>query len=211
MSTAETAVGGGYRAPEEQHLSPAEERFEKTRRTSGLVLGPLAFLIVFFAPLGLEPPQQRLAAIFLLVVIFWVTEAIPIPVTAVLGLVLTVILGVDAAENIFPLFSDGTIFLFIGGFIIAQAMMVHGLDRRFAFRVLSLPGVAGSTYRTIIAFGAIAALVSAFVSNTATTAMLFPIGLGIMNTLAGLVHEQSDGETERSRLRFGTLLMLMIA
>ena len=212
MGATGTAVGGGYKTPEEEeHLTPAEERFEKARRTTGLVVGPLLFLIILFAPLGLERPQQTLAAIFLMVIILWMTEAIPIPITAVLGLVLTVLLGVASGDTIFPLFSDGTIFLFIGGFIIAQAMMVHGVDRRFAYRVLSLPKVAGSTYRTIIAFGAIAALISAFVSNTATTAMLLPIGLGIMNALAGLVDDQSDEDTNRSRLRFGTALMLMIA
>ncbi len=90
-------------------------------------------------------------------------------------------------------------------------MMTHGLDRRFAFRVLSLPGIANSTYAVIIAFGATAALISAFISNTATAAMLLPIGLGMMGALAGLVSDQSEGETDPSRLRFSTALMIMIA
>ncbi len=90
-------------------------------------------------------------------------------------------------------------------------MMTHGLDRRFAFRVLSIPGVSNSTYGVIIAFGAIAALLSAFISNTATAAMLLPIGLGMMGALAGLVSDQAEGDTDPSRLRFGTALMLMIA
>ena len=77
--------------------------------------------------------------------------------------------------------------------------------------MLSIPGIARSTYGVIVGFGLIAALISAFVSNTATTAMLFPIGLGIMGTLAGLVSEQSEGDTDVRRLRFGTALMLMIA
>jgi len=208
---ADVAVGGGYRAPEEQKLSPREERFERARRTTGLFAAPIVFVVMLLLPLDLEGAQQTLAAIFLLVIVLWITEAIPIPVAAVLGVVLAVLLGVAPSDSIFPLFSDGTIFLFLGGFIIAQAMMVHGLDRRFAFRVLSIPGIAGSTYRTIVAFGAIAAALSAFISNTATTAMLFPIGIGIMNTLAGLVDEQSDEDTDRTRLRFGTALMLMIA
>ncbi len=65
-------------------------------------------------------------------------------------------------DIVFGSFADDTIFLFIGAFIIAQAMVTHGLDRRFAFRILSLPGVARSTYGVIIAFGAIAACISAF-------------------------------------------------
>ena len=116
----------------------------------------------------------------------------------------------SASDLVYGSFGSDTIFLFIGAFIIAQAMRTHGLDRRFAFRVLSLPGVAKSTYRLIIAFGAIAASISAFISNTATAAMLLPIGLGMMGALGDLVSDQSDENTDASRLRFGTALMLMI-
>jgi solute carrier family 13 (sodium-dependent dicarboxylate transporter), member 2/3/5 len=220
--TEDIRPGGTYRTLDEQRevLSPAEERFEKARRTIGLFLGPLAFLIMLLLPLGLDYSQKTLSAVLVFVVVFWITEAIPIPITAVIGLAMCVILNVtqtptgaedDPADIIFGSFSDDTIFLFIGSFIIAQAMMTHGLDRRFAYLVLSIRGVARSTFGVIIAFGAIAALISAFMSNTATTAMLFPIGLGIMGALAGLVSDQAEGERDPSRLRFGTALMLMIA
>jgi solute carrier family 13 (sodium-dependent dicarboxylate transporter), member 2/3/5 len=209
----EVGRGATYRTLDEQEgkLSAAEERFERARRTVGLFLGPAALLLVLALPLDLEPAQQTLAAIFLFVIVFWITEAIPIPVTAVLGLCLCVALGVADGDTVFAAFASSTIFLFIGSFIIAEAMMVHGLDRRFAFRVLSIRGVAQSTYRTIIGFGIIAMLLSAFISNTASTAMLFPIGLGVMGALSGLIDEQSEGKTNPERLRFGTALMLMIA
>jgi solute carrier family 13 (sodium-dependent dicarboxylate transporter), member 2/3/5 len=214
--------GGTYKTLDEQRevLSPAEERFERRRRTIGLFLGPPVLLIMMLLPLGLPYTQQSLAAVLAFVVVYWVTEAIPIPVTAIIGLALAVILNVpqvatdaedDPADVIFGSFADDTIFLFIGSFIIAQAMMTHGLDRRFAYLVLSIPGIARSTYGVIIGFGLIAASISGFVSNTATTAMLFPIGLGIMGALAGLVSDQSEGDTDVRRLRFGTALMLMIA
>lgn len=205
--------GGTYQTLDEQRerLSPAEERFERWRQTIGLFLGPVVFLVLYFVPLPLPPEQQALAAVFAFVIIYWLTEPIPIPVTAVLALAMCVLFGVAAADDVFGAFSSDTIFLFIGAFIIAQAMMYHGLDRRFAFRVLSLPGVSNSTYAVIIAFGAIAATLSAFISNTATTAMLLPIGLGMMGALAGLVSEQSGTDRDPSRLRFGTALMLMIA
>jgi len=90
-------------------------------------------------------------------------------------------------------------------------MITHGLDRRFAFLVLSLPGVGRSTYGVIIAFGVIAASISAFISNTTTAAMLLPIGLGMMGALGGMVSDQSDTDRDVSRLRFGTALMLMIS
>ena len=205
--------GGTYQTLDEQRerLSPAEERFERFRQTIGLFLGPIVFLVMYFIPLPLEPAQQALAAIFSFVIVYWLTEPIPIPVTAVLALALCVLFGVAGAEAVFGAFSSDTIFLFIGAFIIAQAMMTHRLDRRFAFRVLSLPGVSSSTYSVIIAFGAISAAISAFISNTATTAMLLPIGLGMMAALGGLVADQAEGERDPSRLRFGTAMMLMIA
>jgi len=87
-------------------------------------------------------------------------------------------------------FGSSTVFTFIGAFILAQAMLRHGLARRFAFRILSLPGVARSTFRVIVAFGVITALLSAVVSNTATVAMLLPTAVGILSVIAGLVKEQ---------------------
>jgi sodium-dependent dicarboxylate transporter 2/3/5 len=206
--------GGTYKTLDEQRevLSPAEERFERARQTTGLFLGPVAFLIMYFAPLPLETSQQTLAAILSFTIVYWLSEAIPIPATAVLALALCVLFGVGSGDSVYGAFSSDTIFLFIGAFIIAQAMMTHGLDRRFAFRVLSIPGVSNSTYAVIIAFGVISASISAFISNTATAAMLLPIGLGMMAALGGLVSEQTDEEVgDTSRLRFGTALMLMIS
>src|ERR687896_2213641 len=213
---------GTYKTLDEQRevLTPAEERFERIRQTAGLFLGPIAFLIMYSLPLPLDRSQHTLAAILTFTIIYWLSEAIPIPVTAVLALALCVIFNVpdvglnadDAPGDIvFGAFMDPVIFLFIGAFIIAQAMITHGLDRRFAFLVLSIPGIARSTYGVIIAFGAIAASISAFISNTTTAAMLLPIGLGMMGALGGMVQEQSDTERDVSRLRFGTALMLMIS
>jgi sodium-dependent dicarboxylate transporter 2/3/5 len=148
----EIGRGGTYRTLDEQagRLSPAEERFERRRRTIGLCLGPAVFAAMLLIPFDLEPNQHRLAAILAFVIVWWVTEAIPIPVTAVLAVVLCALLeatppppeGDSAADVVFGLFSDDAIFLFIGSFIIAQAMVVHGLHRRLAYRVLSLRGWA---------------------------------------------------------------------
>jgi di/tricarboxylate transporter len=170
-----TGIGGTYRTLDEQkgRLTDAEERFERARRTTGLFLGPVLFAVMLAVPFDLEPEQHRLAAVLVFVVTYWVTEAIPIPVTALLGLALAVVIGAappgeegdSTADVVFGGFAMSTIFLFIGGFVIAHAMMQHGLARRFAFRVLALPGVGRSTYRTVIAFGAIGALLSAFISN----------------------------------------------
>ncbi len=221
MASDVSAPSGTYQTLDEQRevLSPAEQRFERGRQTIGLFLGPVAFFVMWFLPLPMAPNQQALAAIFVFVIIYWLTEAIPIPVTALLALALCVVFqvpppqsGQTAASIVFGAFSSSTIFLFLGAFIIARAMSKHELDRRFALFVLSLPGIAKSTYGVIIGFGLIA-LSHGFVgiSNTATTAMLLPIGLGMMGTLGRFVSEQSGKNVNPQRLRFGTALMLMIA
>ncbi|MEJ7841551.1 MAG: SLC13 family permease [Rubrobacter sp.] len=187
--TEEVRPGGTYKTLAEQRevLTPAEERFERVRQTGGLFLGPIVFLIMYLLPLPLDANQQTLAAILSFTIVYWLSEAIPIPVTAVLTLcVLFNVLGLgpnadgSPGDVVFGEFIDPVIFLFIGAFIIAQAMITHGLDKRFAFLVLSIPGVAKSTYGVIIAFGAIAASISAFISNTTTAAMLLPIGLALI-------------------------------
>jgi solute carrier family 13 (sodium-dependent dicarboxylate transporter), member 2/3/5 len=202
-------------------------RVERARQTTGLVAGPLLAALAWALLGGLPAEQRALSAVLLLVVTYWVTEALALPVTALLGLTLCVLAGVAPAAEVFGAFSSSTIFLFIGSFIIARAMTLHGLDRRFSFFVLSLPGVARSTHRIVIAFGAVAALLSAVISNTAAVAMLFPIALGVMGTLTGLI-DKDDDEVEGgtaapsaavpagpsvhgTRLRLGTALMLMTA
>jgi len=209
-----------YRTFDEQEgrLSEAEKRFERRRRTIGLFLGPVVFAAMLLIPFDLDGNQHRLAAILAFVVVWWVTEAIPIPVTALLGVVLVALLEAtppppedDAAIDVVTAtFTDDTILLFIGSFIIAQSMVVHGLHRRLAFRVLSLRSVGGSTFRIILAFGLIGAITSPVMSNTAGAAMMLPIALGVMAVVGGMVARQADGDRDPERLRFGAALMLVI-
>ncbi|HUG48239.1 MAG TPA: SLC13 family permease [Candidatus Limnocylindria bacterium] len=184
--------------------------FEDRRRRTGFVLGPALFGVVALLPLGLTTEQQLLAAVLALVVTYWLTEAIPVPATALLGLALCAFLGVAPPAQVLAGFASPTIFLFIGSFMLARAMSVHGLDRRFALRILSVPRIAGSTYGTLLAFGLVAAALSAFISNTAATAMLLPIGIGIVGIYAGLIHDESPDHGPGTA-RLGAALMLMIA
>ena len=101
------------KAPET--FTPAEERFERWRRSTGLFLGPVVFVIVWFIPMPeLSVEAHRLAAGVSLVVGWWVSEAIPIPATALLGAVLAVLSGIVSAREAFAPFASPTIFLFIG-------------------------------------------------------------------------------------------------
>lgn len=150
----------------------------------GAIGAPLIFALIWWLPLPLAPLEQRMAAIFAAVVIAWVTEVIPLPVTAFLIAPAMVAAGITSAEKAFYPYADPILFLFVGGFFLAQAMSLHGLDRRLAKGLLSLPWVRGSERRSLWMLIVTAALMSMWVSNTATTAMLFPIAVGGLQTLS---------------------------
>jgi sodium-dependent dicarboxylate transporter 2/3/5 len=185
--------------------SPAEERFNRRRRTAGLFLGPAVFLILLAAPLPLELRAHRLAAVMAMMVVFWVTEALPLAVTALIGPVLAVLLRIVPARAAFAPFADPIIFLFIGSFMLAEAMFVQGLDRRIAFGALSSRLVGRSPVRILFVYGAVGAALSMWISNTATTAMMFPIGLSIV------AHLTEGRESEPASREFAMAMMLVAA
>ena len=136
-----------YRSLGEQKLSPQEERFEKGRRTIGLFLAPLLTVVFLVLPIDIPREQQVLAAVLLGVIVLWISEAVPIPIGGLLGVAVAVFLGVAPVDDVLGPFGSSTIFTFIGAFILAQAMLKHGVARRFAFRILSLPGVGTVHHR----------------------------------------------------------------
>jgi solute carrier family 13 (sodium-dependent dicarboxylate transporter), member 2/3/5 len=187
-------------------ISPAEARFDRVRRVLGGVIAPLAFLALLGAPLsGLSPQAHRLAAVLAAVVVLWISESLPMPVTALLGAAACVVLRVAPAKEVFAPFADPLMFLFIGSFILARAIFLHGLDRRLAYGVLSRGWLAGRPSRILLAFGAVTAAISGWVSNTATTAMMFGIGVSL---LAVMERPRTDGRPGLDP-RYATGLMLM--
>ncbi|HET8646360.1 MAG TPA: SLC13 family permease, partial [Vicinamibacteria bacterium] len=147
---------------EDVHAAPEGQR----RRQVGLWLGPLAAGALLLAPLPLPVAAHRLAAVTALVIVYWITEALPLPVTALLGPALAVLLGVAPARRALEPFADPVIFLFLGSFLLAEALHVHGLDRRIALGILALPGVAGSPGRIRVAVALATAALSMWISNT---------------------------------------------
>jgi solute carrier family 13 (sodium-dependent dicarboxylate transporter), member 2/3/5 len=193
-------------------LSPGELRFERRRRTIGLFLGPGLFLLALLLPAGsLSPAAHRLAAVLAWVLTWWITEAVPIPVTAVLGPALAVLAGVGTAGEMFAPFGDPIIFLFLGSFVIAEGMFASGLDRRMALAILSRPWVGSSATRITVAFAVITAGLSMWLSNTATAAMMYPIAMSVLVALSHLLEQARGVAVDVTRLRFGTGLMLVIA
>ncbi len=175
------------------------------RARLGGLLAVTAFLVLLVLPLrGLSPEAHRLAAVLGAVVVLWVSEALPLSATALLGAALCVVLGVAPARDVFAPFADPLIFLFIGAFILARGIFVHHLDRRVAYAVLSLPWVGARPGRILLAIGAASAAISAWISNTATTAMMFGIALSVVATM----REQRNGELDD---RYPSALMLMVS
>jgi sodium-dependent dicarboxylate transporter 2/3/5 len=188
----------------------APSRFDVIRSRIGLIVVLPLMAMALFWPSGLPDDQRAMLAVLAFVVLFWITETIPIPVTALIGIALLVLLKVGTPAEVYGAFGSPTVFLVIGAFILARAMAVHGLDRRFALRVLSLRGVGNSTYRTAAAFGIVATLLAMLVSASATAAMLLPIGVGVARTVGDLLHK-ADSPGAHHRTRFSCMLMLAIA
>ncbi|HZD39139.1 MAG TPA: SLC13 family permease, partial [Terriglobales bacterium] len=197
--------------PENPTVGRGQE-FDYWRRTTGFFLAPAVALIIWLTPFpNLSAEAHRLAGVASLVIIYWITEAIPIPATALLGVSLAVLLGVAPAKNILTAFGDQIIFLFIGSFMLARAMQRQGLDQRIAYALLAHPWVGGNTYRTLWAVGLTAWLLSMWISNTAAVAMLFPVVLAIAQETGRIASRQTSGSGELPPRHYTTALLLMLA
>jgi sodium-dependent dicarboxylate transporter 2/3/5 len=149
------------------------------RAIAGAVLAPAAFAGLWVAPLPVNAAAHHLVAIFAAVLVAWVTEVIPVAATAVLIGPLLVVCGVTSPTEAFRHYADPLLFLFVGAFMLAASMQRHGLDRRFARAVVTLPIVRGVPWRMHAAIVVAATLMSMWISNTATCAIFIPILLGM--------------------------------
>jgi len=172
------------------------------RRLTGLLLGPALFLLFLLLPLpqGMSPAAQHVAAVTLLMAVWWISEAIPIAATALLPIVFFPLLGVMSTAQTTSAYANHLIYLFLGGFLIAMAMQKWNLHRRIALHTIRLVGVSLS--RTVLGFMLATAFLSMWISNTATAMMMLPIGMAVIAT------HNRGGEEDKG---FGPALMLGIA
>lgn len=164
------------------HAPPPSEEAESPRWVArvGAWLAPVGALALWLAPLPLEPRAQHLAAIAWAVLVAWVTEVLPLPVTSLLIAPLLVVCGIAPAKQAFQPYADPILFLFVGSFFAARAMSLHGLDQRFASALLALPMLRERPARLRAALVAGAMLLSMWISNTGSTAVLLPVLLGMV-------------------------------
>ena len=172
----------------------------------GLVLGPTLFVLtlLFFHPEGLSKEANAILASTLWIAVWWITEAIPIAVTALLPIVLFPLTGGLALKSTTAAFGHRYIFLYIGGFMIAIAIERWNLHKRIALSIINFIGT--DVTRIILGFMLATAFMSMWISNTATSVMMLPIGMAIIAQL-----KDNPSTIEDENLIFGKALMLAIA
>lgn len=166
----------------------------------GFLLGPLLFFsILLFAG---DSDIGKVLALATLMIVWWITEAAPIPVTALLPLVLLPYLGIFTVGESTAPYASPIIFLFMGGFMIALGLEKHNLHQRIALNLIRITGTSGNG--VILGFMMATALLSMWISNTATAVMMLPIASSVVKLL--LNNDMSKGDK-----RFALGLMLSIA
>ena len=172
----------------------------------GLFSGPLSFIliIVFFHPEGLTLEANAILASTLWMAIWWITEAIPISVTALLPIILFPLTGGLELSETTASFGHKYVFLYLGGFIIAIAMQIWNLHKRIALNIISFIGT--DVIKIILGFMVATAFLSMWISNTATAVMMLPIAMAIVDQL-----KDNPNTIENENKIFGKALMLGIA
>lgn len=180
------------------------------KRFLGFVLGVALFLFMlsFPAPEGMNLHAWKTLACASIMIVWWIFEPVPISVTALLPLVLFPFLGISSFNEVSPFYASQAIFLFLGGFMLALALQKWNLHLRIALHIVKLTGTNADAI--IAGFMIATALLSMWISNTATTVMMLPIGLSVINFLMD-ENESAIQGTEKQKRFFSLCLMLSIA
>jgi solute carrier family 13 (sodium-dependent dicarboxylate transporter), member 2/3/5 len=167
-------------------------------------LGPALFCLFFFVnPFGLDEKASKVIAVAALMITWWVSEAMPMPAVALIPLVLFPLLGIATIAETAAPYANEVIFLFMGGFLIGLAIEKWNLHKRIALSIVKLTGTSGN--RIILGFILATGFLSMWLSNTATTMMMFPIALSVITVVKG------SGVDEKSAAHFSLCIMLSIA
>ncbi|HZY82348.1 MAG TPA: DASS family sodium-coupled anion symporter [Cyclobacteriaceae bacterium] len=185
----------------------SEASTSSSLRRTGFFLGPALFLLIliFVDPNLIAPGATKVVAVGVLMITWWITEAVPNPVAALLPLILFPALGVMNMTEAAAPFANPSVFLFMGGFMIALALEKHKLHERIAINIVRLTGTSGNGI--ILGFTLSSGLISMWISNTATALMMLPIGVSVIQ----LLKRSDDPEAlSKGEKNFALGLMLSI-
>ncbi len=175
-----------------------------------LILGPLFFFLILLLPTPgpLSKEAWRVVAMAALMLTWWVSEAVPIPVTAILPIVITPLLGIEelGIQEVAAPYANPIVFLFMGGFMIALAMERWRLHRRIALNIVRLTGTNANGI--VLGFMLATASISMWISNTATTVMMLPIALSVIELLT---QESKEERNQKGMNNFAISIMVGIA
>ena len=177
-------------------------------RRAGLWLGPLLFAgLLYFKPLPLAEGGNEVVATALWMLTWWIAEAVPLPVTALLPILLFSLTGVMGLDEALRPYSSRIVYLFFGGFVLALGLEKHELHKRIALAIIQAVGC--SAPRLILGFLLSTALLSMWISNTATAVMMLPMALSCLQLIQ---QPNADrGPPSPAEQRFATVLILGIA
>ena len=169
----------------------------------GILISLIISLALFFInPFHVNASANKVMAVAALIISLWISEAMPMPVVALLPLVLFPVLKIASIETTASSFSNPIIYLFMGGFLIGLAIEKWNLHRRIALNIVKLTGTSGD--RIILGFIISTGLISMWLSNTATTMMMFPIALSV-------IHVMKENHPQQQRIQnFSLAIMLAI-
>ncbi len=172
----------------------------------GLITGLLVFIVLLFlpAPSGMGSAAWKTTAIALLMSIYWITEALPIYVTALFPIIFFPTLNVCSVKAATAPFGNHLIFLFLGGFLLAQGIQKWGLHKRIALKIIDFIGI--SPKKIVAGFMIGSSLLSMWISNTATALMMLPIGLSVISVI-----NSTKSLNAENQKKFSIALLLSIA
>lgn len=157
--------------------------FKKYQKEAALIAGLLLCLFFFLLnPLGLDPKAKLVLSIAVLIVSWWVLDAMPLPVVALVPLILYPLLNINTLKETSKAYSDSIIYLFMGGFFLGMAIEKWNLHKRIALRIIRFTGTNGNNI--ILGFILSTGFISMWLSNTATTMMMYPIGASVIHVIS---------------------------
>lgn len=169
-----------------------------TARRIGLLLGPLAFALVACTvpPAGMPQGAWLIAGLVVWMAAWWMTEAVPLTVTALLPFLVIPLGGISNAEQTASSYYSPILFLILGGAFLALAIERTGLHRRLSLAILRLVGARGGAWRLLFAFMIASALLSMLISNTSTALIMMPMALAVLDGGSPPAASEADMPTE---------------